>query len=214
MDLACYGDDQVYCKGRRPEAEVFNIIRFSEFLSRYFGVVMRDLESGQPFCSVAANGYMLRPGQVFLKHYAVRNPYYYETNQPNFLPYRTTFDYIVKAAWGREVKARDSFDVVLSIIGHAYGTYAANRDAWISLRLFYEELLIGLGTGHDSVMKEVRSRVETADLKKFRQMGVTDSELMNGFPTWRTLISRNLKDDGYHASRRIDPDIDSDLHFE
>jgi hypothetical protein len=214
MDLACYGDDQVYCKGRCPEAEVFNIIRFSEFLSRYFGVVMRDLESGQPFCSVALNGYMLRPGQVFLKHYAVRNPYHYEVNQPNFLPYRSTFDYVVKAAWGREVKARDSFDVVLSIIGHAYGTYASNRDAWISLRLFYEELLIGLGTGHDSVMKEVRSRVETADLKKFRQMGVTDSELMNGFPTWRTLISRNLKDDGYHASRRIDPDVDSDLHFE
>lgn len=214
LRMAGYGDDQVYFKGETKDLrDYFSIHAFKRFLSKFFGVDLRDEEDDQPFCSLVRNGYITDAGQVFLKHFAVLNESK-KSNQPHFLPYRETFDYVAKSVWGRQAKQRDAFDVILSILGHAYGTYASNYDAYISLRLFYEELIKSLGGETGDIMEKVRSRITLADLKRLRQTGITDREILRGFPTWEELELRNELQPGYHKqSWKMEENVEDDYHF-
>jgi len=163
-------------------------------LKVHFNVILRDLNDGVSFLSQVKDGWITNRGATFLKHQFVENPEK-SPGQPQFLPFRESREFLVRAVWGRETRSRDEIDVLLSILGHAYGTYASNRDAYDRLHLFYSEIVSCIGP--DNLQARLLERVSNEDLKKIRQLGMTPEELVAGFPTWDVLIQKNIYDSTY-----------------
>lgn len=109
---------------------------------------------------------------------------------------------MIRAVYGRTTRPRDVVDTMLSIIGHAYGTYASNRDAYDRLKVLYAELLTS-----DTIMQDLpsvmKNRITNDDLKKFRQMGLSIEEIASGFPEWATLESKNVWDEVYQDTTAV-----------
>jgi len=194
-----YGDDHAYNKTMKPlVSKYFAGTNFSIFMKTYFGVELRNLKDGIPFLSTACMGELTSMGMTFLKHQAVRNPCKDE-GQCYYLPYRESREYFVRVAWGRENKLRTLFDVILSSIGHAFGTYASNYDAWTGLKFIYFHAMTTLGiTGARSVAEAV-GELSTDDIKDYRRKGISKDELLGGFPSWNTLVKKNCSDEVYHS---------------
>jgi len=108
------------------------------------------------------------------------------------------------------VKPRDCIDTMLSIIGHAYGTYASNRDAYDRLQMFYGELLVE-SEAQDKLPQLLRDRIKLDDLKKLRQLDLSVEEVVSGFPSWHTLIQKNVMDEAYQDIAQRDPETPLDL---
>jgi len=194
--IIVYGDDHNYKKGTGLAAEYFGATRFAAFLKKYFDVDMRDIKDGIPFCSTAAYGWLKDMGLTFLRHQFIINPNK-SAGQSKFLPFRETREFIARAIWGREPKARDPIDVLLSVMGHAYGTHGSNYDAWKSLKFLYEELLISLPEGEMGAIGVGIRRQDHNDIKKMRQHGITVEDLRKGYPTFDELQKRNIYDADY-----------------
>jgi len=208
--IVVYGDDHLYNKGVGISAEYFSGQRFAAFMKKHFNVVIRDVKDGIPFCSKTKDGQIVMMGATFLKHQFVRNT---DTSpgQPNFLPYRESREFIVRAINGRETKSRDQIDVLLSIVGHAYGTYASNRDAYDRLYLIYSEILVSLGDKLHDVPRMMEERMTYEDLKKLRQSDITVEQLLEGFPSWDTLVKKNVWDAAYQDISGVPLDHDADI---
>jgi len=194
--IIVYGDDHNYRKGTGLAGDYFGATRFAAFLKKYFDVEMRDVKDGIPFCSVAAYGWLVDVGLTFLRHQFIVNPNKSE-GQAVFLPYRETREFIARAVWGREPRARDVIDVLLSVMGHSYGTHGSNYDAWKSLKFFYEELLAQLPEGESGAIGKAIRRQDHTDLKKMRQHGITIEDLRKGYPSFDELQKRNIVDKDY-----------------
>lgn len=207
--IIVYGDDHLYNKGSGLGAIYFSATNFKSFMKKFFNVEMREVKDGIPFCSKTVHGWIMNWGSTFLKHQFVvnenKNP-----GQPNFLPFRESREYLVRAIWGRVTRPRDCIDTMLSIIGHAYGTYASNRDAYIRLQLLYGELLIESDV-QDNYQEVMKSRITLDDLKKLRQMGLSVEEIVSGFPTWNTLEQKNIVDESYQDITLTDLESVMDL---
>jgi len=217
VKLIVYGDDHVYNKGEGLGSTYFSTTLFAKFLEEMFEVELRDHRDGVPFCSTEFEGWLVGlPGMVFLKHYAVVNKNKGE-GQSSFVPFRETRDYICRAAWGREPKDRDIMDVMLSVLGHVYGTHGSNYDAYKSLMFFYRELLrfVPPSYTHNQSADEMIQRVDRTDIRKMRQHGITTDDLRTGFPTWENLQSRNVYDASYQditvQLNDLDDEIEHDL---
>jgi len=196
--LVVYGDDHLYNKGEGNESVYFSGTIFAKFMLDHFDVEIRDLKDGISFCSQHRNGYITRMGATFLKYQFVVNENR-SVGQPDFLPFRETREYIVRAVWARETRPRDAIDVILSILGQVYGTYGSNRDAYDRLRLLYEELIFSMDSIED-LQKRLANRIGHDEIKKLRQAGVTAEELTGGFPLWETLQKKNIVDKSYQEN--------------
>jgi hypothetical protein len=193
-----YGDDHAYNKTKDPlVAKYFSGANFVIFMKTFFDVEVRNMLDGICFLSTAAHGQLLTRGLTFLKHQAVANPCK-RPGQCKYLPYRESREYFVRVAWGRENKVRTLFDVVLSTLGHAYGTYASNYDAWVGLRYIYMHAMAKLGVASSSSLRDIIENLPSDDIKDFRRKGISREELLTGFPTWRTLENKNTLDPAYH----------------
>jgi len=197
--LIVYGDDHAYKKGEGLSATYFSGAQFANFMKTHFDVDIRDIKDGICFLSEASNGWLTSVGLTFLRHQFVENTDK-RPGQSKFLPYRETREYIARAIWGREPKERDVVDVLLSVMGHAYGTHGSNYDAWKSLKYIYAELLQEIGTDYMGSVGDAIDRLGEADLKKWRQHGITVEDLRRGFPTWTELRSRNFFDKVYQQN--------------
>ncbi len=203
--IVVYGDDHVYNKGEGEESIWFSGTQFALFMKEHFDVQIRDLKDGIPYCSVEREGWITEMGVTFLKHQFVVNPNKSE-GQAFFLPYRETREYMIRAVWGRETKVRDSVDVMMSIIGHAYATYASNRNAYDRLLMLYQELLNTYETP-ENLQEVMEQRLGQDDIKKLRQAGITPEDLLNGFPTWEKLQEKNIVDIPYQETTLLPPDL-------
>lgn len=208
--IIVYGDDHLYNKGTGKGATYFSATNFKHFMKKNFNVEMRDVKDGIPFCSRVKDGWILNWGATFLKHQFILNPKYGVPGQPEFLPFRESREYLVRAVWGRIVKPRDCIDTMLSIIGHAYGTYASNRDAYDRLQMFYGELLVE-SEAQEKLPQLLRDRIKLDDLKKLRQLDLSVEEVVSGFPSWHTLIQKNVMDEAYQDIAQRDPETPLDL---
>lgn len=208
--LVVYGDDHLYRKGRGLGAIYFSGVAFASFMKRHFGVEIRDLCDGLPFCSKTKDGWITEMGATMLKHQFVLNPYVDQPGQSVFLPFRESREFLVRAIWGRETKYRDNIDVMMSIIGHAYGTYASNRDAYDRLKLLYVELLSDLDD-LQNLSQTMLSRMSREDLRRMRQMAVGPELFASGFPTWESLVEKNIYDASYQDTTLRHLDLEDDL---
>jgi len=203
-----YGDDFLYNKSEDSKAShYFSGTAFAKFMLQYFNVTVRDLKDGVPFCSIAKDGRITVWGATFLKHQHVLNPVK-GNGQALFLPFRESREFIIRAVYGRVTRLRDEIDVMLSLVGHAYGTYASNRDAYDRMFLFYSELLQRIPKVDLLNLREhMLIRFSTDDLKKIRQSGLTPENLVSGFPTWETLVDKNVVDWEYQDISRGSEDM-------
>jgi len=182
---------------------------FAKFMLDHFDVEIRDLKDGICFCSRQKNGYIYQLGATKLKYQFIENENTSE-GQPDFLPFRETREYIIRAIWARETRPRDALDVVMSVLGQAYGTYGSNRDAYDRLRLLYEELIFGMESV-DELQHRLLNRLGHDEIKKLRQAGVTAQELTSGFPTWETLQKKNIVDKSYQENTIVPVDYNDVL---
>jgi len=194
--IIVYGDDHLYNKGEGEYSAYFGGHVFAKFLHDHFGVVLRDIYDGLPFCSTVSLGWVIDRGATFLQHQAILNPNKGE-GQSIFLPFRESRALVVRAIWGREAHSRDVLDVLMSCIGHAYGTFGSNEDAYWRLRFLYGACLDELEMTPSKAVHECYDRVDGLTIKKLRQIGVSREELLQGFPEWETLVSKNVVDWDY-----------------
>jgi len=127
----------------------------------------------------------------FLKYYSVVNPYIDRPKQPTFIAFRETPEYIVRAVHGRIPRSRTCYDVILSLMGHSYGTYASNRDAYDIMALMYQNCLDQLGLDDEEVLNKIMVDLSSDDIADFRRKGIDVGDLIKGFPSWDRLISQN-----------------------
>jgi hypothetical protein len=191
-----YGDDFLTNKGEGLAAIWFSVERFAVWCQKYLGVTIRDIYSGLTFVSDVFMGFITRRGANFLKHQFIENPCKDE-GQCDFLPFRESQEFMIRAIWGRETRSRDAIDVLMSCIGHAYGTYAANPDAYDRLMFLYEALIQRIGVRPRVALRDVFHRMNYDDMKKVRQMGIEPEDLLKGFPSWKTLVQKNILDWNY-----------------
>jgi len=203
--LVVYGDDHLYRKGLGIGSHYFSGKAFADYMMKHFNVVVRDLRDGIPFCSEEMHGWLVSVGASFLKHQFVLNKEKGE-GQPTFLPYRESWEFLLRAVWGRITRPRDHIDVLLSILGHAYGTYASNKDAYVRLHLFYVELLEEVDD-LENLEATMIARMTPDDIKKIRQIGLSPEELVSGFPTWDNLVSKNIVDRRYQDTTSLPMDL-------
>jgi len=209
LAFICYGDDFLYNRFETRFSHLFTIDKFAAFALAHLRLDIRDWFSGVSFCSETALGLLVTRGACFLKQYFVLNPEK-GNGQCDFLPFRETHEFIVRAVYGKEAKIRDPVDVMLSCIGHAYGTYASNKYAYNYLRnLFLAISKLVPGGLHDA-MDRMRDKLVGKTLKKIRTYGVTAEEVLAGFPSWDRLIKKNVYDPEYH-SRVLNDYVDVDF---
>lgn len=135
IKLICYGDDHLWNRGSGIASRYLTAHQFAAFCKKFFRVEVRDIFSGLPFLSKEKWGYITRRGACFLKHYAILNTDK-RPGQSKFVPYRETREHVARVVYGRETSERDIQDVLLSTVGHAYGTYGCNKDAYDFLLSF------------------------------------------------------------------------------
>lgn len=203
-----YGDDHLYTKGHDPELYPYMSAHlFATFMKEKFDVTLRDIKDGIPLVSVEKNGKIIEQGATMLKHQFVLNPLFEgdflaDGKQPMLLPYRETFDYLIRCVHGKTNKPRDVLDVALAAIGHAYGTYASNRDAYDKLKCLYNACLFQLGVKDGCLPREALDRLRTSDLRDIRRKGISSRDIMLGFPSWNVLVKKNEYSREYHIIQR------------
>lgn len=204
--IIIYGDDHLFTAGMNPQLRrFFNIDTWRTFLKTYYNVEVRDCKRHTTFLSIAQNGELVHKGACYLKHYFVVNPYKDLPNQPLFLPYRESKEVLAKAIVGREIKGiRTPLDVALSCIGHAYGTYAANEDAYLRLKALYETAL--LGVTDEKAMRDhiLKASENIKTVRTLNRLGLSIEDLYHGFPSWQTLIDKNRIDYSIHVTKKWD----------
>jgi len=205
--IVVYGDDHLYNKSADPDVSAaLSGSAFVLFMKKYFDVEIRGMLDGVPFCSVTSNGFLVARGATFLRHQMVLNPYRDRPGQPMFLPFRETPEYVIRAIVGRDSsKPRGPVDMILSILGHAYGTFASNRDAYERLLCLYEATLEESGISTQEALREAIMKAGKDDIETFNKMGLPIDSILSGFPTWETLIKQNEVDPTYHFTNYEHP---------
>jgi len=89
--------------------------------------------------------------------------------------------------------------VILSTIGHAYGTYGSNWDAYDRLFYIFDGCCKVLGVQHTEVGGTISRRLTTDDIRDMRRKGISPKDILNGFPTRSELMSRNEWRPEYHS---------------
>jgi len=202
--LIVYGDDHVWNKTDDPlVSSYFSGHAFAKFMSTFFGVEIRGIKDGVTFLTDTYLGMIIRMGVTFLRHQFVLNPFgpgglTPEPGQCRYLPFRESREYFARVAWGKENRVRDQFDIILSCLGHAYGTYGSNVPAWYGLKMIYLEAIDSLGLLEVDVLEKVVKITTESDLRELRRKGVSREEILSGFPTLETLKKKNLYDENYH----------------
>lgn len=202
IKLVCYGDDHLYQVGQAKWSSMFGGDQWAYYCKTFWNMDVRDLKKTS-YCTAHKHGWITKMGVTFLKYQQVLNEEKSE-GQPHFLPYRETRDFVVRAVYSREPKIRDAIDVMLSVIGQAYSTYASNSNAYSRLRNFYQQLYECVTD--KSTLKEIMAKRlhEAQDIRRIRQMGITPDELVEGFPTWEKLVEKNVVDKAYLDNSRND----------
>lgn len=192
--IIVYGDDNLasYPKGHWISS-LLNYYEWDKWLWRYWGMRLRDIRRSR-FLSTVRNGVLISRGATFLRHQAIANPNVAIAGQPKYLPFRETQEIMVRLGWGREPKSRDLLDLSLSIVGHAWGTFASNRLTYDWLKSLFEAVLSKTGLTANSLVSQAFGRATEDDMRQMRHKGLDPSVIITGFPSWPSLVKQNTVD--------------------
>jgi len=197
ISIVVYGDDNWYFVRKGPLTALLNANQWAAWLYKHFKIEMRDIRVGHSPVSIPKNGFFESKGGVYLRHYCVANPITGD-GQPKYVPYRPMKEVILKVIFGREPKNRDPVNILLSCLGHAYGTYGSNEFTYRWLKALYQSVIQVSGKPLDVLLKSI-SRAEKDVVRKCRQANITPDQLLAGFPTLEALREKNRYDPSVHS---------------
>jgi len=195
--IVVYGDDNWYWTKKGHMTTILNANRWADWLKKHWDIEMRDVRVGHPLVSVPHGGGLAVVGGVYLRHYCVRNPIT-GPKQPIFVPYRPMQEIVLKVAHGREPNVRTPVSLLLSVLGHAYGTYGSNEFTYTWLLSVYTAILRVTKQTHETLIASIPHE-EKEVLRKLRQINITDQQLREGFPTLKHLRKMNEYDADAHS---------------
>jgi hypothetical protein len=197
MMIVVYGDDNWYWIKKGPLTAILNAHVWAKWMYLHFDIEIQDIRVGHPLVSVPQGGFLSLVGGIYLRHYCVRNPVK-GGGQAIYVPYRPMKEIVLKVVYGREPNVRDPVNLLLSVLGHTYGTYGSNPFTYRWLYCLYCSILQVVGKTHEHMLEGV-VREEREVTRKMRQIGITNKQLMEGFPTLRYLQSLNIYDEEVHS---------------
>jgi len=201
--FCAYGDDHLWNHTNNETVKrYFSANAFKLFMRTYLGADVQDQMDELTFCSRAEHGVLTHKGMTHLKYQAVMNDNK-GPGQPWCLPFRETKEYVVRAVWGRTAKERKPWDLMLSILGHVYGTYGSNYDAYVTLFMMYSAIMKVYSTTEGVILDKIKATL-TDSIPDLRRKGITPEEIMAGFPTWERLQEKNVLDRPYHTVNKED----------
>jgi len=187
--IVVYGDDNWYFLKKGRMADLLNAREFAKWLKIHWGIEMRDVRVGHNLVSVPRNGFFEVKGGIYLRHYCVKNPLVGE-GQSRYVPYRPMKEVVLKTVYGREPTPRDGINLILSILGHVYGTYGSNEYSYSWLLHLYTVLISVYEIDRKTILTAIE-RVERDVTRKLRQVDLPVKALLEGFPTLAYLRERN-----------------------
>jgi len=212
LAMVVFGDDFVYNITSHPLSKrYFAVDRYAQFLDEFLGIKLRDYGM-RTFLSEQKNGWVTRSGMIFLRYRAVLNPLFGQGKQAQYLPFRPISEYVVRAIVGRDYQVhRGPKEIMMSCIGHAVGTYAANPEAYLYLQCIFEACVAFEKKDPILVIKQ-KIEEPTFSMKEYARRGITVEELCNGFPTWEFLVAKNNYDSVYHSRTSGNNDYDDNIY--
>jgi hypothetical protein len=202
-----YGDDHILKNKRDYEIDAYiGEIQFATWVARYVGATIRDVRTDVPFVSEKGGmGQIKKENIVMLKQFFVRNRSVGH-EQADYLPHRAARDFAIRAVWGSTVRKRDIYDIILSTVGHAYGTYASNYHAWVWLKKLHVSATNAIPKEErERTLGMLTSRIETPDhVKRMRQSSITIEQMVGAFPSYELLEEKNRYDPIYHITCKTD----------
>jgi len=198
IHILVQGDDHIL---RFPLCEELalwmSIEGWNLWLNKYWGMTIRDMKRVKLLSVADQHGGLIDEQVCFLKYYTVRNSLSQERGQPRYLSYRPTNDLVLRLIWSREAETRDLFDMLLSCIGHAYGTYYSNLHAYNYLAVVYSHVLLALDLTEEVAVKRMMEIKSESIQKSIRKRGLSPEMITYGFPTPAKLIELNVVDRQY-----------------
>jgi len=190
IHIIVYGDDNLSVSPEHPVLDTYlNYHAWSAWLKYYWDMTLRDIKN-VPFLSTAQGGWLRQVGACWLRHYFIRNPNR-SPKQARYVPFRETREHVIRAVHGKEPAARTRQDVLLSVMGHAYGTFGVNYDAYYFLRELYGRICGSLRLVEADVASIVRMNTNIDTIRKWRRLQIDPETLMKGFPAIEVLQARN-----------------------
>jgi len=195
--IVVYGDDNWYFTKKGVMTTLLNAHRWGDWLKEHFGMDVQQIRVGHPLVSIPQGGGLAVTGGIYLRHYCVRNPCK-DPGQAKYVPYRPMQEIILKVVHGREPNVRTPVSLLLSVLGHAYGTYGSNEFTYGWLRAMYTAILRRTKKTHATLLSSLPHE-EKEVLRKLRQVGISDTQLKEGFPTLYQLYQMNKYDPSSHT---------------
>jgi len=196
--MIVYGDDLIH-RCPRSLVHVFGFTRYISWARQFFDMHFKDIKIDKPLLSVVSqSGAVLEDGCSFLHRRLVLNPWK-GAQQPRLLAWRPISDYSYRLVYGREPDpCRNVMDVMLSAMGMAYDSYAANLDSYKYLRdiflLGFNFLKVRITDVNEVLFKHFQAK-RGGDLSQYLRKGkMSLEELRNGFPKLDVLIAKNKVD--------------------
>jgi len=211
--IIVYGDDHLISMPDDPLINtVFSYTGWIEWLRKWWDMEIRDYFVFDHFETDTYEGFITRRGPCFLQQYFTLNPIRHQEGQPTYLPFRDSPSVMLRLAHGTEPKKRDLLDLMLSLVGHGYCTYGANTAIHEYMSIAYRLCLQAVGRDEQETLAEALTRSSEKSLRKFRQKGVSDEDLLKGYPSLATLQAQNVKDPSKHNFRyRVNNTYDDNL---
>jgi len=200
LGMVLYGDDFVYNYTDDPYLQkLLSPENYVHFMKVFFRVTVRDC-AVRTFLSQHRSGWLTERGTIILRHRAVLNPWGDREGQPRYIPFRPLSEYVQRAIVGKDERdKRRAINVALSTLGHVYGTYGSNEEAYTYLRHIHAASLVVVGESCQAKLMVACDNMTIDSIRDFRRRGITMEELKAGFPTLNYLREKNKYDEVYHS---------------
>jgi hypothetical protein len=201
IGIVVYGDDHVMFT-HKDVHDIINETGFARFVHDFWNMQIRDIHRSSFFSKPNKySGFLKEPGIVFLKRYFVRREDVFTQEEIDdhdmspVLPYRPLGALIMKYAYGK-ADEKSIIEYVVSAIGMAYDTQGTNKVAYDFCEHMYNSVSRLIVGKIEQLIQEFIERVikegkDTYITRLMRTAKLTSNDIINGFPTWESLMSRH-----------------------
>jgi len=203
---AVYGDDHGISVHKSLRG-LINEQGFSEYVSKFGMTIKPDsIKESKGLSKVDLNGWLIRPGFMFLHRYFIVHNDDVQHPGTKYLPFRPITDYYVKIGYH---KGKNWADLAATAVGLAYDSMGACPRTHKFLHGIYE--MCNEMSPSESFDKHVSMCLQTREMSQMKESmlyrnGIDIYDMIPGFPTMENLLSRHTMDRSVHkkASRPVD----------
>jgi len=199
LAMIVYGDDHAWTWPSTLQ-QIINTRTYAWFLDEFFDMKLREIEEFDSFLSEVneKTQEITKPGIVFLKRRFITTTI---PDMPPVIAHKETREIMTSLCLkelntdtGEEI---DVIDMLLSCIGQAYDAQL-NKVAYEAVRDLYDDILARYSIPNvekqlTDYLKNPLKRIKIS--KILRRTGLTTTEVLTSFPTWKQILERGKLDD-------------------